>query len=281
MTRLTGEIIQSIKDDLAIYDGELQRKTGLSLRQLACRASGIGEAEARKLLGSILVGVVPVTSGEGMIEGFCEAVAGIVSHLGATSFVTRSSDVAGLAEAIERGATVVFLADDDRFIAVGISSRSVVDNSEATARGYIAALDALAGGLKDRPVLVLGAGQVGKKALDALKGLGARAAVYDPDPEKIRGLGTESGIVVEEDLESALKKYSLLVDASPAAGIIRERHVKPDTVIAAPGLPLGLCPGALVIIGDRIIHDPLQIGVATMVLMAAREKGKKKKMRGG
>jgi len=276
---LTGEIIQFIKDDLAIYDGDLLRKTGLSLMQIACRAAGVKETEARKLLASNLVGVVPVTFGEGKIEGFCEAVAGIVSHLGATPFVTNSSDVAGIAEAIERGAAVVFLADDNRFIALGLSSRSVADNSEATAKGYVAALDALAGGLKNRPVLVLGAGEVGKKALVALQGLGARAAVHDPDPKKIGGLGTKTGITVEKDLESALKKYSLLIDASPAAGIIRERHIKSDTAIAAPGLPLGLCPGAFVTIGDRLIHDPLQIGVATMLIMAI--KGEKKKMRGG
>jgi pyrrolysine biosynthesis protein PylD len=281
MTRLTSELLQSIGDDLDFYDGELLRKTGLSLRQLACRAAGVKEAEALESLAAIQVGIVPVTAGEGMIEGFCGAVAGIVSHLGATSFVTSSSDVAGLAEAIERGANVVFLADDNRFVALGLSFRTVVDNSEATARGYVAALEILAGGLKDRPVLVLGAGQVGKKALAALKALGARAAVFDPDPEKIRGLATETGIFVEKDLESALKKHSLLVDASPAAGVIRERHVKPDTFIAAPGLPLGLCPGALVAVGNRFIHDPLQIGVATMLILAVKKKGKKKKMSGG
>jgi pyrrolysine biosynthesis protein PylD len=84
---------------------------------------------------------------------------------------------------------------------------------------------------------------------------------------------------MEKDLEEALQKHRLIVDASPAAGIIKERHIKPDTAIAAPGLPLGLCPGALVSIGDRLIHDPLQIGVATMLVLAIR--GEKKEMRGG
>ena len=278
MTRLTSELIRSIKDDLVFYDSEILRKTGFSLRQLACRAAGVGEAEASRSLAAALVGVVPVTSGEGMIEGFCESVASIVSHLGATSFITGSSDIAGLAEAIERAAGVVFLADDDRFIALNLFSRSVVDNSEATAKGYVAALEALTGGLKDRPVLVLGAGQVGGRVLDALRESGARASVFDPDPKKIRGLGTGTGIAVEDDLESALNKHSILVNASPAAGVIRERHIKPDTFIAAPGLPLGLCPGALVIVGDRLIHDPLQIGVATMLILAVmggEKKGKK------
>ena len=279
MTRLTSEDVRFMKEDLVSYDADLLRKTGLSLRQIACRAAGMEEAEARRSLPSVVAGVVPVTSGEGIIEGFCEAVADIVGYLGARSFVTGSTDVAGLAEAVQRGADVVFLADDSRFIALNLSSRIVADNSESTARGFVAALDYLAGGLEKRSVLVLGAGEVGQKAIAALLGLGARASVYDPDPEKIRALRSGPGLTVEKDLEEALEKHRLIVDASPAAGIIKERHIKSDTVIAAPGLPLGLCPGALVSIGDRLIHDPLQIGVATMMILAIQ--GEKKEMRGG
>jgi 3-methylornithyl-N6-L-lysine dehydrogenase len=279
MTRLTSEDIQFMKADLARYDIDLLRKTGLSLRQIACRAAGMEEAEARRSLAAGLVGVVPITSGEGIIDGFCEAVADIARHLGTRSFVTGSTDVAGLAEAVRKGADVVFLADDHRFIALNLSSRIVADNAEATARGYVAALDSLAGGVSRRSVLVLGAGEVGRQAIAALLGLGARAAVYDPDPKKIRALGVESGLTVEKDLEEALQKHGLIVDASPEAGIIKERHIKPDTAIAAPGLPLGLCPGALVSVGDRLIHDPLQIGVAAMLVLAIQ--GEKKEMRGG
>ncbi len=279
MTRLTSEAIQFMKEDLALYDADLLRKTGLGLLQIACRAVGMEEAEARRSLPSVVAGVVPMTSGEGIIAGFSEAVADIVGYLGARSFVTGSTDVAGLAEAVRRGADVVFQADDHRFIALNLSSRNVADNSEATARGFVAALDSLAGGLKNRAVLVLGAGEVGRKAIASLLGLGARVAVYDPDPEKSRALGNESGLTVEKDLEEALEKHRLIVDASPAAGIIKERHIKSDTAISAPGLPLGLCPGALVSIGGRLVHDPLQIGVATMLILAIQ--GEKKEMRGG
>jgi len=279
MTRLMSEDIRFIGDDLARYDSELLRKTGLSLRQIACRAAGMDEAEARRSLASVVAGVVPMTSGEGIIVGFSEAVADILGYLGASSFVTDMADVAGLAEAVRRGADVVFLADDLRFVALNLSSRIVADNSEATARGYVAALDALAGGLERKTILVLGAGEVGRHAIAAVQALGARVSVYDPDPKKIRDLESEAGLAVEKDLEEALQNFELIVDASPAAGIIKERHIKPDTAIAAPGLPLGLCPGALVSIGDRLIHDPLQIGVATMLVLAIQ--GEKKEMRGG
>ena len=279
MTRLMSEDIRFIGDDLARYDSELLRKTGLSLRQIACRAAGMEEAEARRSLASVVAGVVPMTSGEGIIVGFSEAVADILGYLGASSFVTDMADVAGLAEAVRRGADVVFLADDLRFVALNLSSRIVADNSEATARGYVTALDGLAGGFERNTILVLGAGEVGRHAIAAVQALGARVSVYDPDPKKIRDLESEAGLAVEKDLEEALQNFELIVDASPAAGIIKERHIKPDTAIAAPGLPLGLCPGALVSIGDRLIHDPLQIGVATMLVLAIQ--GEKKEMRGG
>ncbi len=176
MTRLTTEFVRSIADDLGLYDQGLLEKTGHSLRQIACRAARVKEADLSVLLSSTLVGIVPVTSGEGKIEGFCQAVQGITNHLGAPSFVTGHPDVAGLAEAVERGAEVIFLADDDRFIALDMVSRTAVDNSEATARGYLAALDFLAKGLRGRPVLVIGAGRVGREALSVLQEYGARPA---------------------------------------------------------------------------------------------------------
>lgn len=268
MTRLTSNLVQSMTESLLLYDQELIRKTGRSLLQIACRAARVEEAEMSGLLASSPVGVVPVTSGGGVIEGFCQAVQGLTSHLGATSFVTGAADVAGLAEAVERGAGVIFLADDDRFIALEMLSRTVVDNSEATARGYLAALDLLAGGLKGRRVLVIAAGRVGRKALAVLQEYGARAGVYDPDREKTLTLTKKGKVTIEIDLEKALENYSLLLEASPAPAIIQERHLKPDTIIAACGIPLGLSPAAVALVGDRLIHDPLQIGVATMLTMA-------------
>ncbi len=275
MTRLTTEFVRSIPDDLRLYDQGLLEKTGHSLRQIACRASRIEESEMGMLLGSTLVGIVPVTSGEGKIEGFCQAVQGITNHLGAPSFVTRHPDVAGLAEAVERRAEVIFLADDGRFIALNMVSRTAVDNSEATARGYLAALDFLAKGLRGRPVLVIGAGRVGGEALSVLQEYGARPGVYDPDDRKTRPLESGSMIIIERDLEKALEKYSLLLEASPASAIIQERHIKPDTMIAACGIPLGLSPAAAVLVRERLIHDPLQIGVAAMLTMALTRRRNK------
>jgi pyrrolysine biosynthesis protein PylD len=105
-----------------------------------------------------------MTIGEGILHGFAEAVRDIIKHLGYEAFVPELVDMAGLAAAIDMGADVVFMADDARFIAVNLSTRHIVDNAEATGRGYGAAVEKLADGISDRAVLVIGAGQVGTSA---------------------------------------------------------------------------------------------------------------------
>ena len=77
-------------------------------------------------------------------------------------------------------------------------------------------------------------------------------------------------VMLEENLDTALPKYKLLFDASPARNIIREEHITPDTYLAAPGVPLCVNDHILLKLSDRIIHDRLQIGVATMLYSAGK-----------
>lgn len=266
MTRLRPSDLAGLSQSLGRYDGELQTKTGRTLRQIACRAVGIGEEQILRTVGDTKVGVVSLTVGQGIVEGFAKAVRDIIRHLGYEAFVPQSVDVAGLAGAIEEGADVVLMADDTRFVAVNLSSRRVVDNADATGRGYGAALEGLADGIRDRPVLVIGAGQVGTSAARIMREMGAQIAVFGEERPRAKRLALEVEGVVEGDLEQALDKYMLLFDASPASGIIEARHIKSTTIVAAPGIPLGLTPEAQSRIGSRLIHDPLQVGVATMMI---------------
>ena len=61
-----------------------------------------------------------------------------------------------------------------------------------------------------------------------------------------------------------------MIDATPANGIIRARDIASQSYIAAPGVPLGVSSRALEKGSDRILHDPLQIGVATMAMAAVK-----------
>lgn len=268
MTRLSSEMISGMNETIAAYDLALVQKTGLTLRQIAARTAGLSEEMLCQTFSAECVAVIPVTAGQGVIGGFTQAVGSIIEHLGCPCFITVNSDAAGLAEGIEKGATLVFLADDNRFIAINIPKKRVIDNAEATGWSYAYALEACAGGLKDRDVLLIGAGSLGKNALCALDSLGAKVGVFDIDGSKVQPLIDKYGIKREENLSDALDRYTLLFDASPAPDIIHTEHIKPETTIAACGIPIGLSDEARLLVEDRLIHDPLQLGTAAMLAMA-------------
>jgi pyrrolysine biosynthesis protein PylD len=272
VTRLAEKDVRSIPADLDAYDAELNIKTGSSLVGLACHAAGLKEAEVKDILGSVLVGVIPVTGGEGIISGFCNAVKSIVSHLGCRAFVTQAADVAGLAEAFERKADIILLSDDQCFIALHTQSHQVIENAAATGKGFVAGLNLMAGDLKARNVLVLGCGPVGHSAAEELIGKGSHVSIYDIDSSRSNQLfekikrSVHAALRIAEEPEGALMAHRLIIDATPAADIIRAQHITADTYISAPGVPLGLDDKARLKIGSRLLHDPLQIGVATMIL---------------
>jgi pyrrolysine biosynthesis protein PylD len=273
MTRLTPADLAGIPAELPAYDAELEARTGCSLRALACRAVGVGEPRLAELARGVRVAVVPLDCGQGVLPGFAEAVRVIASRLGFEAWVTTRPDAGGLAEAFREGAGMLVTADEDSFIAVNLATRAVADNNEATARGFVTALSLLAGGLAGQEALVLGCGPVGRAAARHLLAQGAQVSLCDIRSERAREaageLGGEGGSLgVQEELEAALLHHHLLFDATPMPGFIRERHLKPETRIAAPGVPLGLTAGALRAIGPHLVHDPLQIGTAVMLLEA-------------
>lgn len=218
-----------------------------------------------------LIAVLPMTCGQGIIGGFSNTVAGILKSLGMNTFVPSSPDANGFAEALERRSEIIFMADDDRFIAAHLKTRRFSDNSVATGRGYVAALDYLTGGLKERSVLILGAGPVGRSAAFSVLDFGGKIHIYDKDPRVSERLAQEilgqrgQYVHLEEDLDLALRSHRAIVDACPEGGFIRKEHIYPDSFIAAPGVPLGIHPEVIDQIRPRLVHDPLQLGVATML----------------
>jgi len=277
MTRLQSNDILNIPSQLEAYDEELLAKTGHNLRQIACRAVELKEEDGLAVISRLRVGVVPIRWGQGVIEGFCEATAGIISHLGFDTFVAGQADISGLAEAYETNADVIFLSDDNDFVALNTSTRQYVHNAEATGKGFAAGLDLMVGGLAGQKVLVLGCGSVGRSATSTILSYGAKPSIYDINSEYSRELmGSISGpdsdrITIERDVGAAVAGHTLIVDATTAAEIIHTVDISPHTFIAAPGMPLGLSRDALEKVSDRLLHDPLQIGVATMGMAIVKQ----------
>lgn len=242
-------------------DLELKEKTGLSLLELAAKAACRDAAELRRLSGDVLVTAVPVTAGLGMIGQFAQSVAAIVRTAGFNCMVTEKSDVNGIYEAYTAKADLIFIADDDRFLAINTTVQKIGENNQATAAGYVAALEAMMSqkgvAIKDAPVLVLGYGPVGRYAEEILLSKGAHVTVFDKDP--FQGKPNRPQDIIH---------FPYIIEATPQPAWIHKEMLSPDALIAAPGIPLGLDAETAELFRKQLVHDMLDIGTATMLAMA-------------
>ncbi len=266
MTRLQSDWIKNMGKELPQWAERLEKQSNMSLFNLAALAGDISRGRLKSASWRVKVGVVPITAGLGIINTFCQQVAAIVDHMGFDAFVTEACDVSGIHEAIAKGAGVIFLADDTYFLALNMSKNLEAENSDATARGFVAALEGAAGGLRDKEVLVIGGGRVGCSALHFLKCRGADSVLYDKDENVLKRFKKE-GFNVIKDVEE-IKKYPLVVDCSfSGAGWLTKEMLHPDLLFASPAVPLSLDDETAAFYGDRVIHDLLQLGVITMLAM--------------
>ncbi|MDR0508974.1 MAG: 3-methylornithyl-N6-L-lysine dehydrogenase PylD [Candidatus Methanoplasma sp.] len=264
MTRLTDDMVKGIIDSLDGTNDMLITSTGMDTLELACEA--IGLTPEMLDLENIKVGVVPITSGKGIIKKFSESVAEIARKLGMEAFVTENADVTGIAEALSAEAEIIFMADDIKFIALNTTNGKFSHNSFSTAAGYVTALKGAAGGLAGKEVLILGAGRVGSIAAEMMAGMGSYVTVYDIDAEKMKRLSDSTGVKMTADINGALSSHDFILNASP--GAIDGRYLKEGAIVSSPGIPfafdeLGMKKAKM------IIHDPLDIGAAVMAVEAA------------
>jgi 3-methylornithyl-N6-L-lysine dehydrogenase len=219
MTRLIESDIKDITGNLKQLDWKLRFRTGKSLRGVACHALGVQEKSILETIGRVTIAVVPIRCGEGIISGFSQVVAGIVSHIGFKVFVTQSSNVSGLAEAIEHKADVVMMADDDRFIALDILNKRIIDNTPATAKGFVAGLDLICSRKKR--------GQARKKGI---RFLGHPLKIKGQAGIKIRGQARKKGI--------GLRGHPLI---GRIRGIRGQAGIEDQSVLVLGCGPLGRC----------------------------------------
>jgi len=266
VTRLTADDVGALTGQLDEFEAQLESVAGIGLRDLALRAA-TAEPVCVPLHGA-RIAAVPVSSGEGLIPGFSECVAAILARLGCDAWVTELADVRGIQEAVAGDAGVIFMADDRRFIALDLKKGRCIDDDPATADGYVTALEAAAGGLLGRRVLLLGLGPVGRAAARRLVSRGAIVEVVEPDSVRLRG-ALEDGLKISPvELADGLARCALIFDATPAAGIIDAGDVGAETIAAVPGMPSAFTAGAREILGARHIHEPLAVGVAVMAARA-------------
>ncbi|RJX24214.1 MAG: 3-methylornithyl-N6-L-lysine dehydrogenase PylD [Dethiobacter sp.] len=278
MTRLKQENLLSL--DLRKYDCELEEKAGKTLAQLV--QEGAGLTQPLEMFTKEKAAVIPITAGLGIITGFTAAVESILKHVGLNVKLTENTDMAGISEALDWGANLLFCADDNIFFVLDMLSGSYVDNALATADMFMFAINKLADGLQGKSTLIVGLGKVGNACLLSALQKGAKVYVYDKLPEHcVTAARKYPGVSpVKESLMNACRKAQVIIDASPEGSFIRDEWLSDDVVIGAPGVPLGLEEKAYKRLFKRVIHDCLPLGVAGMVAKVfSQRKGLNKSVR--
>ncbi|MCL2703282.1 MAG: 3-methylornithyl-N6-L-lysine dehydrogenase PylD [Defluviitaleaceae bacterium] len=255
MTRLNDDFLDGTGRGLVSYEREFRAFSGLGFFELGCKACGLSSKRGKEIL-SRRIGVVPITSGDGIIGTFAGAVTDILEYTGFTVFVTDNRDVNGFAEAHTEGADAVFMADDERFIAVNLNSRRISDNNRATALGFITALEGAADGLAGKDVLILGYGVVGSCAAYILRQKGANPVIFDTDPLK------------QDICSSEIADYKYIFDATPEGGWLTADMLHKDALAVYAGVPLSLDSEARARFKGRFVHDNLSTGVIVMAFDA-------------
>jgi 3-methylornithyl-N6-L-lysine dehydrogenase len=266
VTRLVEDDVRGLMEELDGFDARLRGVAGIGLAECARRAWD--QPADQPVLEGVRMAAVPISQGEGFIPAFSQCTAAILRFLGADAFVTELPDVRGLQQAADAGAELVFVADDSRFVALNIHSGACADDDPCTARAYVAALEAAAGGLGRRDVGLLGYGLVGRHAAARLAERGARVLAVEPDPARGAAAAEEGHRVLA--LDDALAAVDLLFDATPADDVVGAGWVTPASIAAVPGMPSALTPEAQLLLGERHIHEPLALGVAAMAVDALR-----------
>jgi len=275
VTRLISSDIETLSDQLIDFDERLKRQTGRDMLGIACHGANISTKNIQNKMGNLTIAVVTITAGLGKITGFAQTIKDILTHLGFTAFIPPQTDAEGLALAIEDKADIIFMADDNRYFAINLKNALLVDNIQATGNVFAAALDLMAKGIKDKSVLVIGAGPVGMASAQTLAEFGACVGVHDKDRVKCQkncdsmNKSLTKKIEIVHDFESVSNKFNFFIEATNAKDVINSVMVNPETFIAAPGVPLGVTQNAMKKAGNKILYDPLQLGTAAMAVRAA------------
>lgn len=267
MTRLTQTWMTQLIKMSEVEENKLKQVTGYSYSAIFKEIAGLNDKEIDALCQQVKIGIIPVTSGEGIIGNFSEAVKTSLEKIGFQVFITKHSDVEGLYEVHQRKGNVIFMADDARFIGWDIHGNKMVDNDEGTSRTYVTLLEKKAEGLQGEKVLLLGFGRIGKIVARLLRGKQSEPYIYDRNSLALKEAEKQGYKTLENTI--AFKGFKYIFDATSEGGWLDPSQLCSQPIIAAPGVPLSLTAEGMKQLENQIIHDKLSIGVVGMMGLLA------------
>jgi len=258
MALLTPEDLENINSQLQEADFSVRKVTGLDIK-------GICKDFYGTTPGCEKVGIVPVTSGNGIIGTFSESLHAIAGYFGFDSFVTDMPDVSGYYEAVRNGAEIILMADDNTFLAHNLKNGKIANNQPCTGIIY-AEIASRYLKADSRDVLAVGFGKVGFPGAAHLVHKGFRVYGYDADKDLLEKTTSRLGIT-PFDLSNPdnSKKFSIIFEATPCADTIPESIISENCVISTPGIPCAISEELQKKYGVELIMEPLGIGTASML----------------
>ena len=255
MALLTPNDLININRQLQEADSVVQKVTGLDIKGVCQALYGTSPLSEK-------VGIVPVTSGNGIIGNFSASLHAITQYFGFDSFVTDMPDVSGYYEAVQNGAEIILMADDHTFLAHNIKNGKMANNQPCTGIIYAEiASRYLKADSKD--VLVMGLGKVGFPGAAQLVQKGFRVYGYDPDARLLKRAVSDLGVIPLDPANP--KKFSIIFEATPCANTIPETVLSENCVLSTPGIPCAISEELRKKYDVQLVAEPLGIGTASML----------------
>jgi pyrrolysine biosynthesis protein PylD len=255
MALLTPRDLENIKKSLEEANAAVSRATGFDVKGICKALYGTSPSYES-------VGIVPITSGKGVIGNFSASLNVIADYFGFDSFVTEMPDVSGYYEAVEDGAEIILMADDRTFLAHNITNGKIANNQPCTG-GIYAEIASRYLHADSKDILVIGLGKVGFPGAMQLANKGFNVYGYDLDKSLMKKAIFKFGMI-PFTLENP-KKFSMIFEATPCAGTILESMIAEKCLVSTPGIPCGLSRELQNKYNVELVTDPLGIGTAAML----------------
>jgi len=255
MALLTPNDLININKQLQEADSTVQIVTGLDIKGICKALYGTSPSSEK-------VGIVPVTSGNGIIGNFSASLNAITQYFGFESFVTDMPDVSGYYEAVRDGAEIILMADDYTFLAHNLKNGKMANNQPCTGIIY-AEIASRYLKADSKNVFVVGLGKVGFPGAAHFVQKGFRVYGYDPD-ETILQRAVSSLGVIPFNPENP-KKFSIIFEATPCANTIPESVLSENCVLSTPGIPCAISEELRTKYDVQLVAEPLGIGTVSML----------------
>jgi pyrrolysine biosynthesis protein PylD len=255
MALLTPDDLTNINRQLKEADSVVRRVTGLDIKSICETLYGTSSCSEK-------VGIVPVTSGNGIIGNFSASLQAITQYFGFDSFVTDVPDVSGYYEAVRNGAEIILMADDHTFLAHNLRNGKIANNQPCTGIIY-AEIASRYLKTNSKDVFIVGLGKVGFPGAAHLVQKGFRVYGYDADRALLNRTVSNIG-VIPLDLENP-KKFSIIFEATPCANTIPEAVLSENCVLSTPGIPCAISEELRKKYNVQLVTEPLGIGTVSML----------------